>query len=85
MRIPLSVSAASLPPAIVGQIYLGSVNGLTPSQAEIFDQGLSRALLGLAVVGVIGIFLLFFVLREQTKHFQACRVFSSFPCSNGSC
>ncbi len=71
IAIVVSVSAASLPPAIVGQIYLGGVNGLTPSQAEIFDQGLSRALLGLAVVGVIGIFLLFFVLREQTKHFQA--------------
>jgi EmrB/QacA subfamily drug resistance transporter len=70
VAIVVSVSAASLPPTLVGQIYLGSVSGLTASQAGLFAQGLSKALQGLAVVSLVGIPLYFLVMREQGKYFR---------------
>ncbi len=70
VAIVISVSAAALPPALVGEIYLGSVTGLTTAQAALFGQGLARALLALVVVGVVGIPILFLVAREQAKSFR---------------
>jgi EmrB/QacA subfamily drug resistance transporter len=69
IAIAVSVSARSLPSSLVARIYLGTLTGLTTSQAALFDQGLSTALLALAAVGVIGIPLLILLLREQTRHF----------------
>lgn len=65
VALVVSISAASLPPALVGEIYLGSVSGLTAAQATLFDRGLSAALVGLAAIASIGVPFLFGVLREQ--------------------
>ncbi|MDV3244356.1 MAG: MFS transporter [Nitrososphaerales archaeon] len=70
VAIVISVSAGALPPALVGEIYQGSVSGLTAAQAALFGQGLARALLALVVVGVVGIPILFLVAREQAKSFR---------------
>jgi EmrB/QacA subfamily drug resistance transporter len=71
VAIVVSVSAAALPPQLVGQIYLGSISGLTASQATLFADGLSKALLAMAVVSLAGIPVYVLVAREQGRHFRA--------------
>ena len=70
VAIVVSVSAAALPPSLVGQIYLGSVSGLTVAQAVLFAQGLSTSLIALAVVSLVGIPIYALVMREQGRHFR---------------
>ncbi len=69
VAVVVSVSAAGLPPALVGEIYLGSVSGLTTAQASLFAKALSESLLALAVVSLVGIPVYLLLLREQGKHF----------------
>ena len=69
VAVVVSVSAAGLPPSLVGEIYLGSVSGLTTAQALLFAKGLSEALLALAVVSLVGIPVYLLLFREQGKHF----------------
>jgi EmrB/QacA subfamily drug resistance transporter len=71
VAVVVSVSASALPPSLVGQIYLGSVSGLTAAQAALFAQGLSEALLALVGVSLAGVPVYFFLLREQGRHFHA--------------
>lgn len=70
VALAVSVSAASLPPSLVSQIYLGAVVGLTASQESLFAGGLARALEALAVTGVLGIPVLAAVARQQGRHFR---------------
>ncbi|MDV3277968.1 MAG: MFS transporter [Nitrososphaerales archaeon] len=81
VALVVSVSAASLPPTLVGQIYLGSVSGLTAPQAALFAGGLSKALLALAVVILASIPLYFLVMREQGRRF---RPYAPTPAGSGA-
>jgi EmrB/QacA subfamily drug resistance transporter len=74
VAVVVSVSAAALPPSLVGQIYLGSVSGLTAAQAALFAQGLSEALLALVVVSLVGIPIYFLLMKEQGRSFHAYTV-----------
>ena len=79
VAIVVSVSAAALPPSLVGRIYLGSISGLTSLQASLFAEGLSSALLALAAVSIVGIPVYLLVMREQGKHFHAFETVQSGP------
>lgn len=74
VALVISISTSALPPGLAAQIHSGSVIGLSASSAALFDQGLETALLGLAMVGAIGIPLLFLLLKEQGRHFKAYEV-----------
>jgi len=67
VSLVVSVSTASLPPALSAAIQSGALTGLTGAAATSFDQGLINSLLVLAVVGVVGVPFLFLVLREQMR------------------
>ena len=69
VAIVVSVSAAALPPSLAGEIYLGSVSGLAPSQAALFAGGLAKSLVALAGVAALGVPMLMLVLREQARKF----------------
>jgi EmrB/QacA subfamily drug resistance transporter len=71
VALAVSVSAASLPPSLVSQIYLGTVTGLTTAQATLFAAGLGQAMLALAAAGVVGVPILAVVMWEQGKHFRS--------------
>jgi len=67
VSLVVSVSTSSLPAALSAAIQSGALTGLTGAAATSFDQGLVNALLVLAVVGIVGVPLLFLVLREQVR------------------
>lgn len=74
VAVVVSVSAAGLPPSLVGEIYLGSVSGLTAAQASLFAGALSESLLALVVVSIVGLPVYLLLLREQGKQFAAYTV-----------
>lgn len=74
IALVISISTAALPAALSAQIHSGSVTGLGASATTLFDRGLANALVGLAVVGTVGIPVLFLLLREQSRHFKAYEV-----------
>jgi MFS family permease len=74
VALVVSVSTAALPTALATQIRSGSVLGLDSASANLFNQGLGTALLGLAAIGVVAIPLLVLLAREQARHFSAYEV-----------
>jgi MFS family permease len=79
VALVISISTAALPAALSAQIHSGSVIGLSPSSASLFDQGLAASLLGLAAVGVVSIPLLFLLVREQGRQFKEYTVVQTEP------
>jgi hypothetical protein len=79
VALVISISTAALPAALSAQIHSGSVIGLNPNSASLFDQGLATSLLGLAAVGLASIPLLFLLIREQGRTFKAYTVVQAEP------
>jgi EmrB/QacA subfamily drug resistance transporter len=71
VALVVSVSTASLPAVLSAQIHSGSVTGLSPASALLFDQGLVNALVALGIVGVLGVPFLLLVLRQQRREHRA--------------
>jgi predicted MFS family arabinose efflux permease len=71
IAIVVSLSTLTLPSALAGQIRSGSVGSLNPADAVLFDQGLSRALQGLAVLGLAALPFFFLMAREQGRHVES--------------
>jgi MFS family permease len=69
IALVVSISTLALPLALADQIRSGSVTGLAPAVSTLFDQGLGRSLLGLAVVGLASIPFLLLLAREQGRVF----------------
>jgi hypothetical protein len=71
IALVVSISTAALPPSLAEQIRSGSVTGLSQASALLFDQGLSSAILGMAIVGVAALVFLILTARQQGEHFEA--------------
>ena len=67
IAILVAISATFLPSAAISQIYLGNLSNLTSSQALLFKEGISRALIVLGIIGFLSIPLLFMIRKEQGK------------------
>lgn len=71
VAVVIAVSAAALPPQLVGQIYLGSVSGLTAQQATLFANALSQAMYALVAVSLAGVPVYALLAREQGRRFRS--------------
>jgi EmrB/QacA subfamily drug resistance transporter len=71
IALVVSISTTALPPSLAEQIRSGSVTGLSQASAHLFDQGLSSAILGMAIVGVAALVFLILTASQQGEHFEA--------------
>ncbi|MHB8565600.1 MAG: MFS transporter [Nitrososphaerales archaeon] len=65
IAILVAISATFLPSAAISQIYLGNLSNLTSTQALLFKEGISRALVILGLIDFAATPLLFMIYREQ--------------------
>ena len=70
IALVVSISTTALPSSLAEQIRSGSVTGLIHASALLFDQGLSGAILGMAVVGAAALLCLILTAREQRRNFE---------------
>ena len=67
IAIVTAVSASFLPSSVVSQIFLGNLSLLTHSQAMLFNDGISRAIIVLGLLNLVSLPFLIVVIKEQRK------------------
>ncbi len=75
--VALAVAAASMPPALVNQVFLGTVGHLQTAISVAFTQGMSHAFTASAIICVIAIF--FSVVRGKSAPIRKVAVTSAEP------
>jgi EmrB/QacA subfamily drug resistance transporter len=75
--VALAVAAASMPPALVNQVFLGTVGHLQAAISVAFTQGMSHAFTASAIICVIAIF--FSVVRGKSAPIRKVATVSAEP------